>query len=137
MIVVDTNVLAYLLLPGPKTELAEILRQRDHDWVAPPLWRSELRNVLSGYLRRDLLQRSAAVALMQEAEAILSAHEEPVSTELVLELVSTSQCSAYDCEFVAAAQQLDVPLVTEDRAILAAFPDRAQSLHQATSCGQR
>lgn len=137
MIVVDTNVLAYLLLPGPKTELAEILRQQDRDWVAPPLWRSELRNVLSGYLRRDLLQRSAAVALMQEAEAILSAHEEPVSTELVLELVSTSQCSAYDCEFVAAAQQLDVPLVTEDRAILAAFPDRAQSLHQATSCGQR
>ena len=137
MIVVDTNVLAYLLLPGPKTELAEILRQQDLDWVAPPLWRSELRNVLSGYLRRDLLQRSAAVALMQEAEAILSAHEEPVSTELVLELVSTSQCSAYDCEFVAAAQQLDVPLVTEDRAILAAFPDRAQSLHQATSCGQR
>lgn len=137
MIVVDTNVLAYLLLPGPKTELAEILRQQDRDWVAPPLWRSELRNVLSGYLRRDLLQRSAAVVLMQEAEAILSAHEEPVSTELVLELVSTSQCSAYDCEFVAAAQQLDVPLVTEDRAILAAFPDRAQSLHQATSCGQR
>ena len=137
MIVVDTNVLAYLLLPGPKTELAEILRQQDLDWVAPPLWRSELRNVLSGYLRRDLLQRFAAVALMQEAEAILSAHEEPVSTELVLELVSTSQCSAYDCEFVAAAQQLNVPLVTEDRAILAAFPDRAQSLHQATSCGQR
>ena len=54
-----------------------------------------------------------------------------MSSELVLDLVGTSPCSAYDCEFVAAAQQLGVPLVTEDRAILDAFPDRAQSLHQA------
>ena len=137
MIVVDTNVLAYLLLPGPKTELAETLRAQDREWAAPPLWRSELRNVLSGYLRRDLLQQSAAVALMQEAEAILSAHDQPVSSEYVLQLVSTSHCSAYDCEFVAAAQHLAVPLVTEDRAILAAFPDLAQSLHHATSFGQR
>jgi len=131
VIVVDTNVLAYLLLPGPRTELADILRQQDRDWAAPPLWRSELRNVLTGYLRRDLLQRTAAVALMLEAEAILAAHEPCVSSELVLDLVGTSPCSAYDCEFVAAAQQLGVPLVTEDRAILDAFPDRAQSLHQA------
>jgi predicted nucleic acid-binding protein len=137
VIVVDTNVLAYLLLPGPKTELAESLREQDREWAAPPLWRSEFRNVLSGYLRREVLQRSAAVALMQEAEAILSAHDQPVSSEHVLQLVSTSHCSAYDCEFVAAAQLLAVPLVTEDRAILMAFPDLARSLQQVTSSGQR
>jgi predicted nucleic acid-binding protein len=55
----------------------------------------------------------------------------------VLQLVSTSHCSAYDCEFVAAAQLLAVPLVTEDRAILMAFPDLARSLQQVTSSGQR
>lgn len=48
MIVADTNVLAYLLLPGPKSELAETLRENDLQWAASPLWRS-------GYLRRDLL----------------------------------------------------------------------------------
>ena len=133
MIVVDTNVVAYLLLPGPKTELAEALRRHDRQWAAPPLWCSEFRNVLTGYLRRDLLNLPRAVAVMQEAETILLAHDEPVSSEQVLQLVSTSTCSSYDCEFVAAAQQLGVPLVTEDRAILAAFPDVAQSLHQATS----
>ena len=133
MIVVDTNVLAYLLLPGPKTELAEALRLNERQWAAPPLWLSEFRNVLTGYLRRDLLNLPRAIAVMQEAEAILLAHDEPVSSEQVLQLVSTSTCSSYDCEFVAAAQQLGVPLVTEDRAILAAFPDVAQSLHQATS----
>jgi predicted nucleic acid-binding protein len=133
LIVVDTNVLAYLLLRGPRTEQAEVLRRHHRQWAAPPLWRSEFRNVLTGYLRRDRLPFAKAVALMQEAEAILSAHRDKVSTEHVLQLVSSSQCNAYDCEFVAVAQHLGVPLITEDRAILTAFPDLAQSLHQATS----
>jgi predicted nucleic acid-binding protein len=133
LIVVDTNVLVYLLLPCPKTELAELLLKHQPQWGAPPLWRSEFRNVLTGYLRRGLLQQSRAVALMLEAEETLSAHEEMVATERVLHLVSISSCSSYDCEFVAAAQQLEVPLITEDRAILQAFPTIAQSLHQATS----
>jgi predicted nucleic acid-binding protein len=133
LIVVDTNVLVYLLLPCPKTELAELLLKHQPQWAAPPLWRSEFRNVLTGYLRRGLLQQSRAVALMLEAEETLSAHEEMVATESVLHLVSISSFSSYDCEFVAAAQQLEVPLITEDRAILQAFPTIAQSLHQATS----
>lgn len=133
MIVVDTNVLAYLLLPCPKTELAEVLLARHPQWAAPLLWRSEFRNVLTGYLRRGLLALPRAVELMQEAEETLSAHEEMVSTEQVLQLVNSSRCSSYDCEFVAAAQKLGVPLVTEDRAILAAFPDLAQSLDQANA----
>jgi predicted nucleic acid-binding protein len=133
LIVVDTNVLAYLLLRGPRTEQAEVLRRHHRQWAAPPLWRSEFRNVLTGYLRRDRLPFPKAVALMQEAEAILTAHRDKVSSEQVLQLVSSSQCSACDCEFVAVAQHLGVPLITEDRAILTAFPDVAQSLHQATS----
>ncbi|PSB38491.1 VapC toxin family PIN domain ribonuclease [Aphanothece cf. minutissima CCALA 015] len=133
MIVVDTNVVAYLLLPGPRTELAEALRRQDRQWAAPPLWRSEFRNVLTQHVRRDLLKLPAALALMQKAEVLLSAHEQAVASEHVLHLVSTSTCSSYDCEFVAAAQQLGVALITEDRAILAAFQDVAQSLHQGTS----
>ena len=133
MIVVDTNVVAYLLLPGPRTELAEALRRHDRQWAAPPLWRCEFRNVLTQHVRRDLLKLPAALALMQKAEDLLSAHEQAVASEHVLQLVSTSTCSSYDCEFVAAAHQLGVPLVTEDRAILAAFPEVAKSLHQATS----
>ncbi len=133
MIVVDTNVLVYLLLPCPKTALAEILLDAQPQWAAPPLWRSEFRNVLTGYLHRGLLERSRAVALMQEAEETISAHQDMIKTEQVLHLVSSSNCSSYDCEFVAAAQQLGVPLVPEDRAILGAFPEVAQLLDQATS----
>ncbi len=43
MIAVDTNVLAYLYLPGEYTAQAEALLERDPDWTAPVLWRSEFR----------------------------------------------------------------------------------------------
>ena len=128
MIVVDTNVLAYLLLPGPKTSLAEALLLDQPRWAAPPLWRSEWRNVLTTYLRRDLLQLSEAVALMQHAEVLLAGQDEPVASDQVLQLANSSRCSAYDCEFVATARQLGGPRVTEDRAVLAAFPDVARPL---------
>ncbi len=131
MIVVDTNVVAYLLLPGPKTDLSESLLISEPEWAAPPLWRSEWRNVLTGYLQRDLLQLPEALALMTSAEALLSPHEQPVASDHVLQLVTSSRCSAYDCEFVAAAKQLGVRLVTEDQAILKAFPELAQPLTQA------
>ena len=128
MIVVDTNVVAYLLLPGPHTALADDLLIEQPEWAAPPLWRSEWRNVLAGYLRRGVLDLDQALALQQQAELLVIRHEEPVSSQAVLQLVASSRCSAYDCEFVAAALQLRVPLVTADRAVLAAFPDMARSL---------
>ena len=37
MIVVDTNVLAYLYLPGEYTSAAEELLQQTPDWAAPVL----------------------------------------------------------------------------------------------------
>jgi len=53
MIVVDTNVLAYLLMPGKFTAGAEQLLRSDPEWAAPVLWRSELRNVLATYVRAN------------------------------------------------------------------------------------
>jgi predicted nucleic acid-binding protein len=128
LIVVDTNVLAFLLLPGPKTTLADALLLDQPRWAAPPIWRSEWRNVLSTYLRRDLMSLPQALALMQRAEVLLAGQDEPVASDQVLQLAHSSRCSAYDCEFVAAALQLGVALVTEDRAVLAAFPDLARPL---------
>ena len=128
MIVVDTNVVAYLLLAGPHTEQAEALLLAQPEWAAPPLWRSEWRNVLCGYLRRGQLDLDTALALMQQAQDLVIRREEPVPSDSVLRLAASSGCSAYDCEFVAAARQLGVPLVTADRALLRAFPDLAQPI---------
>lgn len=127
MIVVDSNVVAYLYLPGDYTEKAEALLERDADWAAPLLWRSEFRNILAGYMRRKTLTFEAARDLQLEAESLVVAEHE-VDSRLVLELVRDSDCSAYDCEFVALAMMLGVKLVTVDAKLLKAFPRYAVAL---------
>lgn len=128
MIVVDSNILAYLYLPGDYTSAAESLLERDPDWAAPVLWRSEFRNILAGCLRRGLLELEQAIAIQREAEDLLAGSEFEVDSAAVLALVRDSDCSAYDCEFIALASQLDAKLVTADRKLLTAFPDRTVGL---------
>lgn len=128
MIVVDSNVLAYLYLPGEYTAAAEALLEQDPDWAAPILWRSEFRNILAGYLRRKALTFEQANCLQREAEALLEGTEFEVESSAVLELVRDSDCSAYDCEFIALAMKLDTRLVTLDKKLLRAFPTRAVAL---------
>jgi predicted nucleic acid-binding protein len=122
LIVVDTNVIAHLLLPGERNVDAIWLQETDPEWAAPLLWRSEFRNVLATRLRRKLVTYEQASAVAKEAEALLSDREHMVDTPAVLELVRHSDCTAYDCEFVALAVQLEVQLVTADRQVLRAFP---------------
>ncbi len=135
MIVVDSNVLAYLYLPGDYTADAEALLGHDGEWVAPVLWRSEMRNILAGCLRRKALTLEQACRLQAEAESLLAGAEFEVDSQAVLELVRRSECSAYDCEFVALAIQLDSTLVTMDKKLLRAFPDRTIALTNAVSAG--
>jgi len=132
MIVVDSNILAYLYLPTEFTPQVELLLEKDGQWIAPVLWRSELRSVLALYMRKDLLTFEQAYDIQTEAEALLVDAEYDVPSLDVLRLVTRSQCSAYDCEFVALAKRLGVPLVTADKKVLRQFPEVAVSLAQAT-----
>ena len=51
-----------------------------------------------------------------------------MDSRTVLELVRDSNCSAFDCEFIALAMKLDAMLVTVDKKLLRAFPERAVAL---------
>ncbi|MGE5214986.1 MAG: VapC toxin family PIN domain ribonuclease, partial [Nitrospirota bacterium] len=53
-----------------------------------------------------------------------------VSSDAVLQLVARSNCTAYDCEFIALAQAEKVQLITADRQILREFPEVAMSLEK-------
>ncbi len=128
MIVVDTNVIGYLYLSGAYSEQAERALLKDAEWAAPLLWRSELRNVLALYVRKGWLSLEDAVCIMDEAVRLMAGREYAVDSVQVLELVEKSACSAYDCEFVALARDLGVPLVTVDKQILRDFPREAVSL---------
>ena len=128
MIVVDTNVIAYLLINGEQTRRAEAVKRRDPEWVAPVLWRSEFRNLLSLYIRQKIFDLDHAISLLENAEEIMLNREYTISSVQVMELATASRCSAYDCEFVVLARELGVPLVTADRKISMTFPDTAVSL---------
>ena len=129
MIVVDTNIITYLYIDGEHTDMAERLLSLSESWASPILWKSEFRNVLVHYLRKGLLSLEQSMMIFQEAESLLGGQEYEVSSVQVLQLANSSRCSAYDCEFVALARDLGVPLVTTDKLILTEFPDTAQSVH--------
>ncbi|MFV1981575.1 MAG: type II toxin-antitoxin system VapC family toxin [Rhodothermia bacterium] len=131
MIVTDSNVPAYLFLPGEYTSAAETLLEGDPDWAAPILWRSEFQNILAGYLRRRRLTLEQALKIQVEAEDLFRGAEFEVDSRRVLELVRDSDCSAYDCEFVVLAMSLSTKLVTMDQKVLRAFPDVVVGLTKA------
>jgi predicted nucleic acid-binding protein len=128
MIVADTNLIGYLHLTSVRSTQAEQALFKDPQWAAPLIWRSEFRNVLAQYLRRKLLALEDAQQIMNEALNLMSGREYQVVSFQVLDLVAASTCSAYDCEFVALARDLHVPLVTVDRQVLEQFPAIATSL---------
>jgi predicted nucleic acid-binding protein len=128
MIVVDTNLIAYLCITGAFTEQARRAYIRDPDWQMPILWRSEFRSVLSLYIRKKQISIDKAADIMREALALVEGKEYQVSSSEVFNLINESSCSAYDCEFVALAKSLELKLVTSDKTVLRAFPKIAISL---------
>jgi predicted nucleic acid-binding protein len=79
-------------------------------------------------MRRGTLTVDQAYAIQREAEALLSAKEYGVDSYAVLQLVGKSDCSAYDCEFVALAAHLGTRLATMDKKLLRNFPEIAFSI---------
>ena len=130
MIVVDTNVIAYLYLNTEYSSLAEELFEKETSWAVPVLWRSEFRNVLSLYARNKIISTSDAGEIFEAAAVLLEKNEFDVNSREVLKLAVESGCSAYDCEFVSLALDLGVSLVTMDKNILKVFSGTARSISQ-------
>lgn len=128
MIVIDTNVMVYLLTDASRGEDAARLLADDPEWAAPPILLSELRNVMVGLLRRGQIQDQDAVDICEDAQEVLGDRVASVPAPPVLDTAIQSKMSAYDAEFVVLARRLRVPLVTADQAILDGAPDVAVSL---------
>jgi len=133
VIIVDTNVIGYLFLSSEQSLSAERALNKDSEWAAPIIWRSELRNVLALYMRKNIIKLEHAQSIMNCALELLRGREYEVSSYEVLRLASESKCSAYDCEFVAVAKDLKVSLLTFDKQLLRKFPAVAISL--SNFCG--
>ena len=104
------------------------LLQRDPAWAAPGILLSELRNVLVGYVRRDVLTPAQVATMCADAEDVLADRVVAVPSGEVLHAALAGGLSAYDAEFVVVARRLGVPLVTLDREILRGAADVATAL---------
>ena len=129
MIVADANLLVYLLVPsGQLTRRAEYVRSREKVWIAPPLLRSELLNVLSGHVRRGDMDVDKAAKTYRRGLAMTEislALPEPLS---ILRSADQTGCSTYDVEYVSLAIELGLRLVTADQQVLRAYPNVAVSM---------
>ena len=129
MIVVDTNVMVHLVTGSAEYgEKASALLRSDSEWAAPPILLSELRNVVIGFVRRGWVEVTQAVAMHDDAVALLGDRITSVNGAAVLEVAGSLGLSAYDAEFIVAAEALRCELYSLDRKILAAAPDLARGL---------
>lgn len=127
MIVVDTNLIVETVLPGAGHEAALEVAARDSEWVAPALWRSELRNVLATAMRVRGLRLPGALAAFEAADRLVTDFDLEEFTEACLALAARGRISGYDAEFVFVAERLGKPLVSADRKLAKAFPGRVLS----------
>jgi predicted nucleic acid-binding protein len=130
VIVVDTNVLAYAVLPGDSSTWIERVIAHDPDWIAPPFWRLELANLLATAMRARGLGLDGAVAAFSYAERLVSDADLHPTIEERLEMAARGGVSAYDAEFVLVAEKLDLLLFTADRRLAQAFPARVRGIDQ-------
>ena len=132
MIVADADVLAYfwLRMDQHRSALTRRLRKRDSEWIAPSLWKSEFRNVLTMYMRAGVITFAEALWYAEKAEQDMRDAEYEVPTRDVLHVAERTGLSSYDCEYVVLAQTLGIPLLTGDSEVASAVPDTAVLLEQ-------
>jgi predicted nucleic acid-binding protein len=128
VIVVDTNVIVSFCLRADATELARKAMRKDADWIAPPLWLSEMRDVLATLMRVRALGYDNALTVLAEAEDLMAAHTYATSSRRIMEIARDSGLSAYDSEFVALALDAGTELVTLDKRLAMRFPRVATPL---------
>ena len=126
--VVDTNVVAYLLLGTEAfVDEARACFQAVSDPIAPAHWEAELTNVVWVAIRAGVLPPEEGPARLGMARR-LGIHSVPTSTlcQGALLRSMTSAIPVYDTLFVELAARTSTPLLTFDKAVLRAFPNLAK-----------
>ena len=128
MIVVDSNVIAYLFIEGEKTALARQVLQLDSRWAVPLLWRHEFLNVLATFARYNTATFDEVSEIWLQAFAFASQGEYETDMGSALEIAVAQKVRACDAQYVSLARNLQVQFVSEDRRLVAAFPSIALSM---------
>ncbi|MCH2155394.1 MAG: type II toxin-antitoxin system VapC family toxin [Opitutales bacterium] len=125
MIVVDTNVIAYLLIEGDQTDAVVKLRESESDWIAPRLWLDEFLSVLSNSERQGVVSSEVADQTLNLACEMMEGQSYNLPAQRVLSTSRRTGCSAYDSQYVCLAEDLGLKLYTFDKKILTVCPNLA------------
>ncbi|MCI0752065.1 MAG: type II toxin-antitoxin system VapC family toxin [Flammeovirgaceae bacterium] len=125
MIVVDTNIIAYLTFQTEHSKIIRLLYQKDPMWQVPLLWKSEFLNVISIYYRKELITFAEILEVIGFAQKLTAGGEHEIASMEIIEAIMNCTCSSYDCEFIVLAKRLNTKLITYDKQILKEFPDLA------------
>lgn len=128
MIIVDANVVIYLVCQTPWTDLARQVYSTDGDWIVPDLWEPEVLNGLMVMKRGGLLGLEDAIRAWSNAADLLAGRVRKCDPPSVLRTADRDGLSAYDAQYVTLARSLGVKVVTEDRLIKENCKDVARSL---------
>ncbi len=131
MLLVDTNVVAYLLIDGDHTQAAQRLRALDPDWRSEAFLLVEFTNVLASSIMRKRMTLSLAEDFLAKTVDLFEGKLGSVPHAAVLAIAARHRVSAYDARFLALADQLGSRLVTENARLRAAVPALTQSLAEA------
>ena len=131
MLIVDTNVVAYLLIQGDQTVAAQELHRADPDWRSEAFLLTEFTNVLASSIAAKRMTFTLAHGFLIRALQLLEGKLARIDHATVLTIATQYRISAYDARFLALANQLGRRLVTEDVRLRAAAPKLTQSLAQA------
>jgi predicted nucleic acid-binding protein len=126
MIIADTNLIAYLLIDGPFSNVAQKVWDRDGDWLSPVVWHYELLNLLATAVRNEKLAHEKAMDVWAHAPAFVRDAEVPPLE--VFDLSIGAKFATFDCYYVVLARKMARPLVTADKKLLKEFGDVAVSI---------
>jgi len=128
MIPVDANILAYFFIESPFTELARQVFAKDQEWVVPALWRHEFISILLKIARQGSQSEADLLTIWENANALVKGNEKEVDMRQAFHLAIQQRVSSYDAQYIALAQTLGIPLVTEDRKLRQAAPNLTVSM---------
>jgi len=128
MIPVDANILAYFFIESPFTELARQVFAEDQEWVVPALWRHEFISILLKIARQGSQSEADLLTIWENANALVKGNEKEVDMRQAFHLAIQQRVSSYDAQYIALAQTLGIPLVTEDRKLRQAAPNLTVSM---------
>jgi predicted nucleic acid-binding protein len=128
MIVVDANIIIYLVRECAFTPMARKVYAMDPCWMVPELWEAEVLNGFMREVRAGHLDLEHAIRASSNAATLLAGKVRKCDRAAVLRIADNSGLTAYDAYYVALARSLGVVVITEDGRILRNCPDVARSL---------